>query len=380
MNASDLDFTHLVQANRRFALDLYERLSRQEGSLFFSPYSLSAALAMTYAGARGETQRQMVKTLHFTAQAELIHASFKALAESVRQAAQSQGISLRLANSLWPQVQHPFREDFLALLGNAYAAQAEAVDYIGDYEDARKRINAWVEAQTGGMIPELLTQGILDDLTRLTLVNAIYFKGLWAHPFDPANTSEVPFWLTPRESVPAQMMHQTRSLRYAEADGNQLVELPYAGERLAMVALLPQKADRLDDMERRLPDRLERWLASLAPRQVSLALPRFRLDCAFRLDEALQSLGMKDAFSEHKANFAGMDGHADWLYIAAVVHQAVIEVNEQGSEAAAATAVVLAQRAMPQMPVEVRLDRPFLMLIWDKETQSILFLGRVNKP
>ena len=290
-------------------------------------------------------------------------------------------MQLSVANSLWPQREYSLLQEFLSLIEQHYGVRISAVDYAGDSDGARIQINAWVEEQTENKIRDLIPSGVLTALTRLVLVNAIYFKGNWASQFEPSLTYETPFWVTPAQEVPVPMMGQTGEFGYAEWDELQVLEMPYVGDELSMVVLLPGEGGDLAKLEDALsPENLDRWTKNLQRREVQVFFPRFRLSARFRLDHALASLGMIDAFDMDKADFSGMDGLKHWLYIAAVLHKAFIEIAEEGTEAAAATAVVVAARSIPLPPPTFRADRPFLFLIRENRTGSVLFLGRVMNP
>jgi serine protease inhibitor len=370
----------LVQGNTAFALDLYGSLIEGHENLFLSPFSISTALAMTYAGARGETAAQMARALHFPRDGESLHAAFARLRARVDRVQAEGDVALAVANALWPQAGYPFLEPFLELALTYYGVTIQPLDY-GDAAGARQRINAWVEEQTQSRIVELIPPGVLDALTRLVLVNAIYFKGSWASQFEPERTAEAPFWIGPQEAVTAPLMAQKGKFRYGEQEGLQVLELPYVGEALSMLVLLPRERDGLPDLERRLsPETLARWAERLVRREVAVWLPKFTLTSEYVLNRALVALGMEGPFLADKADFSGMDGRPQWLYIAAVFHKAFVEVNEEGTEAAAATAVVMKARSLPLPPPTFRADHPFLFLIRENETGSILFLGRVTDP
>ncbi len=368
----------VVEGNTAFALALYQALRTQAGNLFFSPYSISTALAMTYAGARGNTAAEMAQALHFRLEPESLHDAFAALAAQVSATGMKGHIQLRIANALWPHVSYPLLKSFLALVQRVYGARLTAVDY-GKPEAARAIINAWIEERTESRIRELIPPGVLNALTTLVLVNAIYFKGNWAFPFDPDRSHDAPFWITPEAAVQAPLMAQKRAFSYSESEELQVLELPYAGEELSMVVLLPQKRDGLTDLEAALTvENLDRWTRLLRKQEVQVFLPRFEITFPFRLDSTLKSMGMSDAFTG-AADFSGMDG-TESLSIGAVLHKAFVVVNEEGTEAAAATAVAMARAAMPAPPPVFRADHPFIFLIREKHTGSLLFAGRVVHP
>jgi len=377
----DPDLEAVVQGNNQFALDLYGHLKGTAGNLFLSPYSISTALAMTYAGARGDTEAQMAQTLHFTLAGKRLHAAFASLQAELDAVQEGGQVLLRVANALWPQTGYPFLETFLAVIRQYYGVSVTPVDYVGDTEGARQRINAWAEEKTEHKIKDLIGPGILDDLTRLVLANAIYFKGNWANQFEERLTEDAAFWVTPTAKVRVPIMTQKREYRYAQHGGIQILELPYVGDDVSMIVLLPAEIGGLAELEEAMThETLEKWTSHLREQEVIVFLPRFKMESSFRLDAALISMGMTDAFDVARADFSGMDGRQQWLYIGAVIHKAFVDVNEEGTEAAAATAVVMQARSLPLPPSTFRADHPFIFLIRDNHTGSILFMGRVVNP
>jgi serpin B len=382
-SASSADQPHVqtvVEGNTAFALELYQELRRADGNLFLSPYSISTALAMTYGGARGDTAQQMAETLHFSLDQKQLHPAFARLRSDLN-AVQRRGlIRLHIANSLWPHKDYPFLKEYLALMKKYYGASITPVDYKTANEKARTMINEWVEEETEGKITDLIQPGVLTPLTRLVLVNAIYFKGNWARQFKKSLTQDAPFYLTREKTVQAPFMSQEHTLRYGEDEGLQIVELPYEGDDLAMLILLPRRIDGLAELEKALtPENLNQWITHLREQELDVFVPKFKLASSFSLNETLVAMGMRDAFDQTKANFAGMDG-TTLLYISAAIHQAVVEVNEEGTEAAAATGIAMSLKAVPEPPPTFRADHPFLFLIRDNKTGSILFMGRVVDP
>jgi serpin B len=382
-DATSADVPKVVTSNNEFAVDLYGQLRTHEGSLCFSPYSISTALAMTYGGARGKTAEQMARTLRFVLQADQLHPAFAALETGLNAVQQKGKVQLAVANSLWPQQGFAFLPDYLALCRNYYGTSITPVDYLKDAETARKTINGWVEAKTDRKIVELLKPGMVDSATRLALVDAIYFKGKWARQFDSKLTSEQPFHLSAEKQVDARLMRQTGDFKYAEFPDLQVLELSYAGDDLSMIVLLPREVDGLDHLDRELTaQNLASWTAKLRNQKVEVFLPEFKITCEFSLKQTLTTLGMPDAFNPSLADFSGMDGKKD-LFIGKVIHKAFVDVNEEGTEAAAATAVLMQFRGMPThaTPVPViRADHPFPFLIRDNRDGSILFMGRVTDP
>lgn len=370
----------LVTSNNVFALDLYAGLKTAPGNLFFSPYSISTCLAMVYAGARSETEQQMAKVLHFSTNQNELHAAFGELQKRLNAVEQNKGIELAVANGLWAQQGHHFLPDFTALVKQRYEAKLEQVDFASHAEPVRKEINDWVGQKTKGKIPDLIAPGTLNAATRLVLANAIYFKGRWTHPFNSSNTVAAPFYAAGTEKIEAPMMNLTAGFKYAEADALQILELAYQGNDVSMVVLLPKDAEALKTLEDALTaSRLDYWLSLLRVGKVNVFLPKFKLAGQFSLGPTLAGLGMKDAFSP-RADFSGMDGARD-LYLSAVVHKAFVDVNEEGTEAAAATGGVVSLTSVRVKPIPVfRADHPFIFLIRDVRSGSVLFLGRVTSP
>ena len=336
---------------------------------------------MAYAGAEGETERQMADVLHFELPEGRLHAAYGTLAAVLN--AGTKDYRLSTANRLWGQNTYPFHDEYLATTRDQYRAELARIDFA-QTEQARQTINAWVEKQTAGKIADLIPPGVLEPITRLVLTNAVYFKGNWADEFPKGATEEADFHVTSDKTTRVPLMHQTDEFGYAESDGLQVLAMPYAGRDLSMVVLLPTDADGLADLEKRLTaENLASWTSGLGERKVRVFLPRFKMTSEFSLKETLQALGMTLPFSETEADFSGISS-AEELMISAVVHKAYVEVNEQGTEAAAASAVLIAPRSAPferpEQPPVFRADHPFVFLIRDNRTGAILFLGRVVNP
>jgi serpin B len=380
------DVAAAAAGNSAFAFDLYQALRAQGGNLFYSPYSISSALAMTYAGARGQTEAQMAATLHYTLGQAALHPAFNALDLALNTAGDAGGpasFTLRSVNSLWAQQDYKFLPDYLDVLGRNYGAGLRLVDYkdSGRREQARQAINNWVKTATAGKIPELVGQGMLDETTRLVLANAIYFKGDWQTPFE-AGSQPAPFTKLDGSRVSAPLMERHAQTAYAAGDGYQAVALPYQGGRVSFVVILPP-AEQFAAFEQGLTaEQVTGILAALQPTDVVLYLPRFKYDASLLLADTLQALGMPLAFDRQQADFSGATGARD-LFISNVIHKAYVAVDEKGTEAAAATAVIMAGAGAPvdqPQPVIVRADHPFIFLIRDDQTGSILFVGRVVDP
>lgn len=385
----------VVEGNNRFALELYAKLREQKGNLFFSPYSISAALAMTYAGARGETEAQMAKVLHFPTvlvekgppssagwrvrDRERFHSAFGAIIKDLNAKGEKGNYELSVANALWGQQGYGFLAEFLELIEAKYGGKLNEVDFITATEAARQTINAWVEKETKDKIKDLIQQGMLNSMTRLVLTNAIYFKGNWARQFEEDKTKETPFTLISGEKVDVPMMNQTAEFNYMKTEDFQGLELPYVDDELSMIILLPKETDGLIGFEKSLTaENLSKWLVRLRKREVIVSIPKFKETCQFRLADVLKQMGMTDAFLA-KADFSGMNGKRD-LFISAVIHKAFVDVNEEGTEAAAATAVVGVTAVGPKEIPVFRADHPFLFLIRDNDSGSILFIGRMMNP
>ena len=378
------DLAELVAGNSAFAFELYQQAREEPGNIFCSPYSISLALAMTYAGARGETEQQMADALHFTLPQERLHTAFNALDLELAgrgegaAGADGEGFRLNIVNRLWGQVDYVFLAEFLDVLAENYGAGLCLLDFANEPEPSRLEINDWVSDQTEGRIEDLLLPGAISSLTRLVLTNAIYFNAAWDAPFDEDLTNDGPFHLLDGSTVSAAMMRQEETLGYAAGDGWQAVELLYDGEELSMVILLPD-AGHFEEFERTLGAvQFSGLLASLTPERIDLSMPRFTFEWSTSLKDVLSALGMPIAFGG-AADFSGMTGRPE-LFIDNVLHKAFVAVSEEGTEAAAATAVVMNLTAAPPAARVVTVDRPFVFLIRDIETGAILFVGRVVDP
>jgi len=383
-DVSTSDSTKLVEDNSEFAFDLYQALRQQKGNLFYSPYSISLALAMTYAGARGGTEQQMADTLHFELQQALLHPAFNALDLELASRGEGakgkddKGFRLHIVNAIWGQKDYKFLNQFLDVLAVNYGAGLRLLDFISEPEQSRITINNWVSDQTEGKIKDLIPQGVIDDLTRLVLTNAIYFNAAWLNPFENELTSDRAFHLLEGDDVTVPMMTQTNSFGYATGDGYQAVELLYDGSELSMIILLPNSG-QFESFQNSLNAALvDHIVSDLQSRQVSLTMPKFEFESEFSLADTLAAMGMPMAFSD-EADFSGMTGNRE-LTISDVVHKAFVSVDEAGTEAAAATAVVVGLTSAPEQPVQVTVDRPFIFLIRDIETGTILFVGQVMNP
>ena len=375
--------------NNNFALAMFGQLRSRPGNLFFSPFSLRTALAMAEAGARGETAVQMREALRISSSDASAHTGF---AEAVQRllAADRGEYELAVANSLWGQKGAPVQPAFLDLIAHRYGGGLNLVDFLRAAEAARATINRWVEDQTKRKIQELIPQHALDPDTRLVLVNAVYFKGMWVLRFPKAATRDEPFHREGGAVVQAPLMHQREEVRYLQGAGYQAVDLAYRGDDLSMLVLLPDRQDGLQELEQTLSaQRLDDSVARMRVHEVELFLPRFKITWGtVEMSGPLAALGMTLAFQRYAADFSGINGYEpplpESLFISAVFHQAFVAVDEKGTEAAAATAVTMAASGPPPAqppPVPVfRADHPFLFAIRDRRSGAILFLGRVADP
>lgn len=376
----------LAAGSNAFAMDLYTRLRKQPGNLAMSPASITLALAMTWGGAKGTTSDEMAKVLHLpVAKDATIDAAGRQL--SVWNDPARTVYTLRVANRLFGEKSYTFEAAYLKKTGDVFGAPLEPVDFKGAAEPARERINGWVAKETRDRIKNLLPPRSVDKETRLVLVNAIYFLGDWQSPFSKDRTRPAPFFTTATSSKDVPTMSQVESFKHAAVDGLQVLEMPYVGGELAMTFVLPDAKDGLDALEQKLTDaKLTSWIAAAKPQRVLVSLPVFEIDPAepLSLGKELVDMGMKLAFDPDRADFTGIanpPSPADRLYIGKVFHKAFVKVNEKGTEAAAATAVVMPRAGgAPSAPPEFRADHPFLFFLRDVRTGMILFMGRVVEP
>ena len=393
-SASEGDVAKLSDNNNAFAFDLYHALTTADeskgGNLFYSPYSISSALAMTYAGARGDTEAQMANALRFFTPQDPLHPAFNALHHQLTSqpetAASSENLTLNIANAVWGQQGHPFADDFSRTLSDHYGAGIRTADFKADPEASRNTINDWVADSTEGRITGLIPEGIINSLTRMVLTNAIYFKAGWLTQFLPADTRSEPFTLLDGSVIQVSTMSTEEQFAYAQGEGYQAVDLPYAGNAATMTIFLPDQG-RFQEFEEGLDqETAARIIQQMNFRQLLLKLPRFRFESKFMLSETLRSMGMTEAFEPGSADFSGMDGRSckagdqECLFIREAVHKAHVSVDEEGTEAAAATAVIMGIESMKPEPTLLSIDRPFIFLIRHHDTGAILFMGRVLKP
>ncbi len=375
---------NIAEGNNTFASDLYGQLKSTKENVFFSPFSIEAALAMTSVGAKGNTLAEMLKVLHLPQEAKQAHAGFKTMLgvlNNEKVPASKRGYELSVANALWGVKGYPWNKEFLTTTQENYGAGLIDTDFTMP-DAARGIINAWVEKETHDKIKNLIPKGALTPLTKLVLTNAIYFKGTWEVPFEKSQTKAGPFHAgSEKQEVP--LMNRHAAMSYAETPDYQAIELPYKGRETSMLVWLPRKAEGLADLEKALSGAaIAATVKAMQSRvTVDLTLPRFKVETESSLQEPLAALGMKDVFDEQKADLTGMHSGREALSISAVIHKAFVDVNEEGTEAAAATGVVVGATSV-QLPVEpkvFRADRPFLFAIRHIPSSTVLFLGRLSK-
>ena len=377
------DLVSLVGGNSAFAFDLYHSLREEKGNLFYSPYSISIALAMTYAGARAETERQMADALQFRLPQETLHAAMNALDSRLTSRGQDgEGFRLNIANAIWGQSGYDFNLDFLDVLALNYGAGMRSINFAETPEESREVINDWVAERTEDRIRDLIPEGAIDGFTRLALTNAIYFNAAWHSPFQVEATKDRTFNLIDGAAIQTPMMSQTASFGYLRGDGYQAIDLLYQGEEMSMTLLVPDEG-KFSQFEAALDaDTVGGILKNIRSERLQLTMPLFEFESQFGLNEALKSLGMPYAFSGTAADFSGMDGrkcaeNPDCLMITDVFHKGFVSVDEEGTEASAATGVLMGPTSLPP---QVVIDRPFIFLIRDIEAEAILFVGRVMDP
>lgn len=382
-------------ANNRFAIDLYARLREREDNLFFSPFSISLALAMVYAGVRGETARQMTAALRFPADHISLHPRFAALVSALtsphpgyakleKGLSLSQSYALEIANRLWGQEGCGFLEDFQQLLERHYGTRLKEVDFSRDRAAVAGEINRWVAEKTRGKIDAAISPESLTEITRLILVNAVYFHGKWAKQFEVAQTADEPFYLSDGNEIRVPLMRQAGFFLCAEFADYQVLQLSYRTSSLSMIIFLPREREGLARFEKSLTaETLQGWAKNASEEIVRLWLPRFRMDSNFRLSSILAAMGLPLAFTAG-ADFSGMNGGKEPLFLSEVIHKAYVDVDEEGTEAAAATIAVMtfgvAVTKRPPKLIIFRADHPFLFLIQDSRSHTTLFMGRVENP
>lgn len=385
---------NVVDANNQFAFELYSKLSEEDsGNIFYSPYSISSAFAMTYEGAKGKTADEMVGVFHFPTK-DILKPNFASIYNEINGG--SDQYELRTGNALWLQQDYPFLEDYVKTVEEYYGGKAAGVDFVNEPEMSRETINSFIEEQTNEKIKDLIPGGSIDPMTRMVLTNAIYFKGTWEWEFDKSDTKDKNFKITPDNVVQVPMMfmdNDKAKLNYGDTEKLQILELPYKGDKLSMLILLPKQGDFYDwetgqrttldytisDIELSSEKLVEYKSQMKEIKLDSVSIPKFEFDTKYMLAQTLAQMGMPTAFkSDGSADFSGMTLEES-LFIDKVIHQAYVKVDEKGTEAAAATAIIMGATSAGPGNMFVA-DHPFIFIIQDKKTGNILFLGRVIDP
>ena len=377
------EFDTVVGANNQFAFDLYSEYKEEKGNIFFSPYSVSTALTMTYEGAMGKTAEEIQAVLRIPKDDEIRRLESVEIYDQINK--NNDDYKLSTANALWAQKDYIFLEEYINNVEKYYGGKTTNLDFIAETETSRVIINDWIEDQTNNKIKNLISKGALNDLTRLVLTNAIYFKGTWILQFDKKDTKDENFKTDLGQTIKVPMMKligDSARFNYAEVDKTQILELPYEGEDLSMLLILPEE-DNLKKLERSISaEKLSDWRSALKKQRVDVYIPKFKFETKYFMAETLKEMGISDAFVFGAADFSQMDGTKD-LYISDVIHQAFVEVNEEGTEAAAATAVIMTWGSVggeKAITPVFRADHSFIFIIQQKETGNILFIGRVSDP
>jgi serpin B len=365
----------IVEANNKFALEFYQKINEKDKNIFFSPYSIFSVLAITYEGARGQTAEEMKNVFHFP---DNMRNNFARIYNEINKG--DKDYELRTGNALWIQKDYPVLDDYKIVTEKFYGAKASNLDFVNENEKSKETINNFIERQTNGKIKDLIKN--LEPTTRLIITNAIYFKGDWLFEFDEKETRKQDFWVNEKEKVEVDMMFlnpkglkEIPKFNYTDLGSIKILELPYKGEDISMIIILP---DKLEDIEPITTEKLKEWKSNMKEEVLDgIYIPKFELTKRYELSKVLYDMGMKCAFSDC-ADFSGIDGTRN-LFITSVIHQAYVKVDEKGTEAAAATAVILGESAM-QKPKIFRADHPFVFIIQKRDTGQILFFGKIVNP
>lgn len=363
-------------SNNMFAFDFYKQVSASEkGNIFFSPFSLSASMGMVYAGSKNATENQISKVFHFPTNNDKFHSQQGVI---LKRLSTPDSVQLNIVNKLWAEKTYPFKKNYSKLMKKAYSASVEPMDFINNFEKSRLIINGNIYKSTNEKINDLLPSGSLNSLSRLVITNAIYFKGDWKIKFKKDRTNEANFYPTPQNPIKCMMMGVKSRFNYFEDSKIQAIELPYAGDKISMVIILPNVNQSIDEAARNFTaDSLEKILSGFTNQSITISIPKFKLSTGYQLKQTLSSMGMPLPFSDN-ADFLGMSSKKD-LKISDVFHKAFIDVNEEGTEAAAASGVVIAMKSVINDKFFIA-NRPFMFLIRDKVSGTILFMGRITDP
>jgi serpin B len=368
----------VVKGNNEFTFDIYDQINDKEENLFFSPYSVSSALAMTYNGAEGKTKNEMSDVLNFNKDINALSENYSALNDHIT-GLSSKKIQLNIANAIWGQQDYGFRKAFLELNKKYYGAGIKQVNFKKEHKEIRNQINKWVEDKTNQKIKNLIKPNVLDRMTRMVLVNAIYFNGKWENPFKKEDNFKDKFYIYSKCETQTEFMFQKLSLKYHEDDIAQVVEIPYSEKSLSMMVILPKEKYGMEQLEKYLDNELyENYNKSLSTYKVELSFPKFEVEDDYELNSPLKDMGMKSAFGEG-ADFSGMTGSKD-LFIDNVVHKTYVKVDEEGTEAAAATGIVMRKTSAIMETKEFKADHPFIFIIKENKNDTILFMGRIMNP
>lgn len=382
MSQQDNTGCSIPEANNNFAFELYKQVNKPENNILFSPYSIESAFAMVYAGAESNTKKEFQSVFHFPSDKITLNKSFSELNNQLNDSERKDFYNLSIANSLWIEKTYPLLPQYLNIIKQYYEAAIQNVDFVGNKMAAVTEINRWVNEKTHSKIPSILKPSDVDSSTALVLVNAVYFKAFWQSKFTKYNTNAMPFRVSAQNTMQTDMMYQEKNFNYNENETVQYVELPYSFNLSSMVIVLPKQVNGLQNLEESINAQyLEKLHTGVTKKRVQLYLPKFKFDSAFQLNDSLKALGLVDAFTS-KADFAGISAKKD-LFISKAIHKAFIEVNEDGTEAAAATAISMARGAMPPVydkPVVFKADHPFMFFIIHNQSKAILFMGKVLKP
>ncbi|MEI6851734.1 MAG: serpin family protein [Bacteroidota bacterium] len=367
----------LIANNNEFAFDLYKNIGQKPENMFYSPFSISAAMGMTYAGSKGNTEKQISEVMRFAKNNEAFYGNYKDYLNTINSLNQDL-VNIYTANSLWAQADFAFKQDYIEVIRSQFGGEIKNVNFIKDPEKCRLDINNWVDGKTNKKVENLILPGMIDDLTRLVLVNAIYFKASWEMPFDAKATRKTDFNTSATNVVSADFMTAENNYKYYSEDGISAIEIPYAKGSLSMLIILPKDNNSnisLNNIGKPIYDRI---ISGLTMTRVKLILPKFKTTSEFELSDVLKQMGMKDAFTDN-ADFTTMTGKKD-LKISKVIHKAFINVDEAGTEAAAATAVIIRTKSAPMDVVEFKANHPFMFIIKENTSGSILFAGNVYDP
>ena len=376
------DIDTLIKDNSTFAFNLYRELCISNNNMFFSPYGISVALAVVNVGTRGNTKKQISETLRFSLPQNKLNSAFSFLKSRLNEHEKSESLIFSSEISLWPQDSFPLKDDYLNLAKKYYDVSVIPIDYLHSPESASKQINAWIKDATKGKILNIVSPNSFDELTRLTLLNAIYFRAIWDTEFDPELTKIAPFYLSSKNIVEAPMMVNTYFFKHAECESLDILELPYVYDHISMFVLLPKAIDGIKHLEENLSfERLQLWMSQLEYRKVSVFLPKFKIQNTLRLDAVLNSMGISDAFHLDKANFTGMIAIPEWLLLRNILQKTYVDVNEKGTEAYAVDLLEIpGEMRSDDEPHLFRADHPFIFFIQENTTGNILFIGRVFNP